>query len=75
MEDFAALGFLAADVEAALKTPAPIEVQEIDTQPVEDTFWLAVRGPLKEQHHALQRLRELMADLPGVEVDIGTTAG
>jgi len=32
-----------------------------------------VRGPLKNQASALKRLQTLMADLPEIEVELGTT--
>lgn len=47
-------------------------VKEVQTGEVADRFWISVRGPLKHQAVALQRLRELLAELQGVEVEIGT---
>ena len=49
-------------------------VQEVDTTPVADKFWIAIRGPLEQQAYALRRLRDLMSGLPGVEVELGTIA-
>lgn len=48
-------------------------VKEVQTGAVADRFWIAVRGPLKQQAVALARLRELLAELPDVVVEIGTT--
>ncbi len=49
-----------------------IDVVEIETGPVEDKFWVSIRGPLEQQAEVLQRLAEAMKKLPGVEVGIGT---
>ena len=49
-----------------------IDVEEIDTGPVEDKFWVSIRGPLEQQADVLQRLAEAMKSLPGVEVGLGT---
>jgi hypothetical protein len=46
-------------------------VKEIETSPVNDRFWIAVRGPLKYQAVALQKLRELLKDHPDVQVELG----
>lgn len=48
-------------------------VERQDTSPVADRFWISVRGPLASQADALQKLRAVMADLPKVEVELGTT--
>ena len=50
------------------------QVEEVQTTDVADRFWISVRGPLKAQAAALQRLRELMKDLDGVQVELGTIA-
>jgi len=47
-------------------------VREVATTPVHDEFWISVRGELKHQAEALARLQELMKDLPGVAVELGT---
>lgn len=48
-------------------------VKELETGPVTDRFWISVRGPLASQALALQRLRELLRDVEGVDVELGTT--
>lgn len=73
-EEALALGFQASDLEQLAGGAAPLLVTEVDTDQVADTFWISVRGPLEHQALALQRLNELMGDLPGVEVQLGTTA-
>jgi hypothetical protein len=75
-EDFAAIGFLPAEVEKLFADdPGSIAVREIQTTEIIDTFWITVRGPMPQQAFALRRLRELLAELPGVEVELGTIAG
>ena len=49
-------------------------VEEVQTDEVADRFWISVRGPLKAQAHALRRLRELMKEIDGVQVELGTIA-
>jgi hypothetical protein len=54
----------------------PVTVKEVDVSAVtEDHFWMSVRGPLPQQLAALERLREALEKLPGVEVDVGATNG
>lgn len=50
----------------------PISVKELPTTDVGDEFWIAIRGPLKSQAIALQKLRELMQEIEGVQVELGT---
>jgi hypothetical protein len=50
-----------------------LEVEELDLSEVEDRFWLTARGPLPRQKDALEKLRAALEDLPGVEVDVGTS--
>lgn len=47
-------------------------VKEVPTGELGDRFWIAIRGPLKSQAVALQRLREMMREVEGVEVELGT---
>jgi ParB-like chromosome segregation protein Spo0J len=65
--DLAELGSLLSE-----DTDTGIVRQPVETGDVQDTFWISVRGPLEQQAQALQRLRALMADLPGVDVELGT---
>jgi hypothetical protein len=65
--DFAWLGL---DLAVACGTA----FEEIPITPVNNSFWISVRGPLKDQATALQRLTPMMADMPEVEVEIGTIA-
>jgi len=47
-------------------------VTEVPTDDVGDRFWIAIRGPLKAQAAALQRIRAVLKDLADVDVDLGT---
>ena len=49
-----------------------LEIKEIQTDAVRDDFWISVSGPLRLQAVALDRIRQLMAELPEVTVDLGT---
>jgi hypothetical protein len=55
---------LTADRDAA--------VSEVPVDDVGDRFWIAIRGPLKSQAVALQRLQTALADVDGVDVELGT---
>ncbi len=74
-EDFPALGFLPDEVAALLDGGDALSVTEVPTGEVADSFWVTVRGPLKDQAKALHRIRELMVEMPAVEVDLGVTTG
>jgi hypothetical protein len=52
--------------------PEP-KVVEVETSTVGDQFWIAITGPLVSQAQALQRLRQLMGEVAGIEVELGTT--
>lgn len=49
-----------------------VTVKEIDTSTVHDKFWIAVEGPLPAQAEALRKLRAVMAEIPGITVELGT---
>ena len=46
-------------------------VKELDTSGVNDQFWIAVRGPLPAQAAALDRLKQVMSEIEGIEVELG----
>lgn len=73
--DFAAIGFTDDEVTDLLKGDDDLDIVEVETEDVGDTFWISVRGPLAQQAMALRRLEDAMQDLEGVEVDLGTTVG
>jgi ParB-like chromosome segregation protein Spo0J len=72
--DLEALGFTAAELDRLAPAELEAQVEAVDVSTVQDRFWISVRGPLSSQALALQRLKELMADLPGVTVEQGTVA-
>lgn len=64
--------FTEMEARKILKDPTSKQprVKEIETSEVADRFWIAVRGPLKRQAEALQRIRTVMADLD-LDVELG----
>lgn len=68
------LGFGSAELDKILAEPVDLEVREIETGPVNDEFWISVRGPLQHQAHALKALQEAMRPYAGVTVEQGTIA-
>jgi hypothetical protein len=72
----AGLRELLASLEPEQGGDEPVTVEEVDVSAVtEDRFWMSVRGPLPEQMEAIERLRALLEELPGVEVEVGTFVG
>lgn len=71
-EDLAAAGFSTGEIDKLLAVPDELEVREIETGPVDDEFWISVRGPLKDQAAALKALEQAMKPWPEVSVDLGT---
>jgi ParB-like chromosome segregation protein Spo0J len=68
------LGFSPGELDKILAEPAELEVREIETGPVNDEFWISIRGPLQHQAHALKALQEAMKSYSGVTVEQGTIA-
>jgi hypothetical protein len=48
-----------------------LTVREVATSQVEDTFWISVRGPLRQQATVLQRIKTLLAEQTDVEISLG----
>lgn len=73
-EDLADLGFSEDELTDLLneESAGSLAIKEINVDDLEDRFWISVRGPLKHQAKALERLRPLIAELDGVEVELGT---
>lgn len=72
--DAEAIGYDAAELEELMADATDdIEVLEIATGEVADRFWISCRGPLKRQAEVLKRLQKLLADIPDIEVELGTT--
>ncbi len=72
--DPALTAFSADEIGALIgrTTREGVRVVEIAVAPVEDRFWISVRGPLTAQAAALQLLRAVMAEIAGVTVELGT---
>lgn len=73
-EDATSIGFSENEVKRMLRGNDDLEVKEIDTDKVEDEFWISVRGPLDQQALALKAIEQIMLKFPGVSVDLGTIA-
>jgi ParB-like chromosome segregation protein Spo0J len=66
------LGFSDKEILGLTGPDDAILVREIETSSVQDEFWISVRGPLASQADALQGLQKVMADIPGIEVELST---
>lgn len=67
--DLSLTGF---DIED-LTQPGSLDVpaaKAYETSPVTDTFWISIKGPLKDQASVLSRMKAAMADLGLVTVDL-----
>jgi ParB-like chromosome segregation protein Spo0J len=71
-EDPLSLGFSPGELSKLLKEPDDLEVHEIETGPVDDEFWISIRGPLAQQANALKALHDAMKPFAGVTVEQGT---
>lgn len=73
--DWMATGFSPDEVAKAFAAVdvADLKVFEIDTDDRQDTFWISVRGPLRDQAVALGRIKVLLHEMPKVSVALGTT--
>lgn len=72
VDDRAGLGFSQDDLKKLFAEPEELVVRRVETSQVQDRFWISIRGPLAEQARALRALREIMAGMTGVEVELGT---
>lgn len=53
--------------------PRESGVRAVEVKPIRATFWISVRGALEHQAATLQRLQDVMKELP-IDVELGTTA-
>jgi ParB-like chromosome segregation protein Spo0J len=67
-----ALGFSPGELGRILDEPDELEVKEIETGPIDDEFWISIRGPLAQQANALKVLQDAMKPFGGVTVEQGT---
>ncbi len=70
--DLSSLGFDAVKLEELFTPIGAPTIEESVFKPVRDRFWISVRGPLGSQAKALKALQAAMADVPGVQVELGT---
>ena len=72
--DWLATGYSVEEANKLLEgfEDGELEVYEVETQTVTDHFWVSVRGPLGKQAAVLQRMKDLLAEYPGVKIEIGT---
>lgn len=71
-ENAQSLGFGPGELKRILDEPDDLLVHEIETGPVDDEFWISVRGPLSQQANALKALEQAMKPFAGVTVEQGT---
>lgn len=71
-ENLQSLGFGPGELKKLFEEPDDLEVKEIETGPVDDEFWISVRGPLAQQANALKALNDAMKPFAGVSVEQGT---
>lgn len=71
-ENALSLGFSPSELKKITTEPDEIAVHEIETGPVDDEFWISIRGPLAEQANALKALEQAMKPFAGVTVEQGT---
>lgn len=69
-------GFDESDLAALEKAAEAInntaDVHDVTDQ-LADEFWVSIRGPMVSQTETLDILRESLANVPGVEIEVGTT--
>jgi hypothetical protein len=65
------LGFTPGELGRILDEPDELEVKEIETGPVDDEFWISIRGRLAQQANALKALEQAMKPFASVTVEQG----
>jgi hypothetical protein len=71
-ENALSLGFSPNELKGILEEPDDLEVKEIETGPVDDEFWISIRGLLAHQANALKALEQAMKPFAGATVEQGT---
>lgn len=63
---------IVAGFDAEVVASGDLEVHAVDVEVLaKESFWLTVRGPLPSQPDVLDKLRDALAGLEGVEVQFG----
>jgi len=72
--DWLSTGYTVEEAAKVLEayTEDDLEVFEIETANVTDHYWIAVRGPLREQAAVLVRMKELLKEYPTAAIEVGT---
>ncbi len=73
--DWFAAGFTPDEADKIFGGEEDLEVTEVDTYAVADDFRINVRGPLAEQAKVWTKIKLLLAEFPGLSVELGTIAG
>jgi ParB family chromosome partitioning protein len=73
--DWLVVGYTGDEVGKLLRDldETEIDVREIETSRVQDTFWISIRGPLTIQAEVLRKLKLLMGEYRAVTVEMSTT--
>lgn len=71
-EDVLGLGFSEKELHALQDDGAALDVVELKTTPVDDEFWISIRGPLRHQADALKAMQAAMKPFGDVTVELGT---
>lgn len=73
-DDWAAAGYSDTEVDKILGEfgQTELEVREVETGLVADTFWISIKGPLVQQADVLTELKRVLERFADVEVRLGT---
>jgi ParB-like chromosome segregation protein Spo0J len=69
--DMALTGFSTDELDKLLGVD-DLVVAELAVGDIHDRFWISIRGPLADQARALQILTTALAELPAVDIELGT---
>lgn len=66
--DMQAFGFAMEDHGLAAD---PDQIEDVDLGGVDDIFWMSIMGPLRRQAQVIERIQEVMAEVPEIVVTNG----
>lgn len=69
--DLSIAGFSDAEVAKATREEKS-EVKEVETDTVDDRFWISIRGPLAEQARVIDAIKAAIGQPGEIEIDLGT---